>query len=115
MPKKRIITPYAQQEIEDIAAFIYRDNPTKALEYLDYAPDTFFDMPENLTPTRAEDYLPEYVRKIPVKSKSFSGYFLYIAFFDDALFLIAALRPGLPNREKIYRTQQGIREARKYL
>lgn len=110
MVRKRIITPNAQADIEEITDFIFADNPAKAADYFSAASKTFFEMPENLTPTRADDRLPICIRKFPVQEKGFESYFLYIAMLDDVIALVAAFRPGLPDGIKIRRAQLGIRE-----
>lgn len=103
MRRKRL-SRVARDDIQRIAAHLAAHNPAAAERYYQAALDTFFALPDNLTPKRASDRLPEHVRELQVAG--FRGYLLRIA---RRVVLLAAFAPGLPDQVKDSRTRKGMR------
>lgn len=106
--KRKLVTPEADAAIEAVFDFIAADNLDAAERYYRVAYDTFFELPDIRMPVRASDHLPEYVRSLHIPG--FDGYVLRIAIFDDAVFLLTALRPGATDEMNDAKTQTGLRD-----
>ena len=107
MRRKRL-TRTARTVIQRIAHRIARENPAAAQRYYQSAIDTFFTLPDDLTPKRAGERFPDTVRELQVAG--FRGYTLRIAVFADRISLVAAFAPGLSDDAKDARTMRGLNE-----
>lgn len=107
--RRKIITPAGEADIFSIFDYLQRRTPSAAAAYLRIVTTTFESFPDEFqTPPRASGLLPDYVRVLHLGSP-FRGYTLWIAFLDDALYLIAAFAPGLPDEFKDTRALSGLK------
>lgn len=108
--KQKVSTENADLHIRQIFDHIDEGSPQSATNYANAAYDAFFSLPDRLTPKRASENLPEYVREISVKG--FKGYTLRIAYIGEKVGLVAAFRPGLTHNMKNTRTRMGMKQFR---
>lgn len=103
-----VVTPSAQDQIDQIADFIATGNVDASDRYIETAFSSFFELSDEIMYRRASERLPDYIRELPVPG--FRGYVLRVAYLEDKIGLIAAFRPGLTDGMKNRRTHKGLRE-----
>lgn len=104
--KQRFVTLPALASMREIFDFIAADNPNKASGYITSAEDALAVFDEQFLPLRAHARLPEYVRQVQVPG--YKGYMLWIAVTDEAIAIVAAMRPGLSTSKKLNRARSGL-------
>lgn len=108
--RRRDVTETALADIIEIRDHLSAHAPHVAELYYRHALQTFAQFPDDLwLPHRASDALPDTVRAMYLPSP-FRQYSLWVAFTDDALYLLAAFAPGLSDRQKLGRGTSGFDE-----
>ena len=98
--RQRRVTEAGLADLQHIHDFIAERAPNAASFFYEQALSTFGDFPDDIhVPATASAMMPEYVRVLHLASP-FRGYTLWVAFLDDALYLVAAFAPGLPDAYK---------------
>ena len=106
----RLVTPTAGADIEHITEYLATDTPRIAALYADAAISTFEKFPDDVyLPVHAGEPYPPQVRVLHLPSP-FTAYTLHVAFNDDALYLLAAFAPGLPDAAKVASTLQSLKD-----
>jgi len=107
--RRREITETGLDDLLHIHDFIAERAPNAAALYFQQALSTFEGFPDDFqTPPIASAQMPDYVRVLHLASP-FCGYTLWVAFLDEALFLITAFAPGLPDEFKDSRALSALR------
>ena len=108
--RRKIITPTGEADIYSIYEYLLERTPNAADAYLRMVTNTFETFPDDVwLPPRASSDMPDYVRVLHLGSP-FRGYTLWVAFLEEALYLLAAFAPGLPDEFKKSRGDLGLDE-----
>lgn len=107
--RRREVTQTGLADLIHIHDYIAERVPNAATFYYQKALSTFEDFPDDFhVPPAASAQVPDYVRVLHLASP-FRGYTLWVAFLDDALYLIAAFAPGLPDEYKDSRALSALK------
>ncbi len=108
--RRKFITETGDTDLNAIYEYLQTRTPRSAELYYRQALSTFEEFPDDIwMPAPAAPSLPEYVRILHLASP-FRAYTLRIAIKDDAVYLLAAFAPGLPDEFKDARTLRGLSE-----
>jgi len=109
--RQRKVTETGHKDLLGIHDHIFQQSPRAAEAYYSQALRIFERFPDDYrTPVLASPELPEYVKALHMGSP-FRGYTLWVAFKEDALYLLAAFAPGLPDEYKAERTLFALRSS----
>ncbi|MEO0938553.1 MAG: hypothetical protein AAFY38_10410 [Pseudomonadota bacterium] len=108
--RRREVTETALADILHNRDFLSQRAPHVATLYYQKVLQTFMEFPDDVwLPHRASDDLPEFVR-VMYPPSPFRQYPIWVAFTEDALYLVAAFAPGLTEEQQIDRSQSGLDE-----
>ncbi len=109
--KRKVVVPFAEGQIDEIADFIETDNPEASNRYIASARRAFFNLPDLRKPVRASENLSDDIRQLQVPG--FQGYTLRLLYRGDFIALVAAFRPGLTEGMRDRDTMPGLAEFRR--
>ncbi|MEL6414335.1 MAG: hypothetical protein AAFQ15_05285 [Pseudomonadota bacterium] len=107
--RQKIITATGEADVAHIYEYLLERSPRSAELYYQTALSTFADFPDDFwQPVHAGPNLPDHVRVLYLSSP-FRAYTLRVSITDEAVYLLAAFAPGLPDRFKDQATRRGLK------